>query len=411
MDALLAQPFANWHVDTTTETHQLRVTKKGVPMLHTSTRDEEVELSRDHDRRQGPAARRGPPGAQVALGISDAQGRVKPTRQAKYRQVEEFVRLLAASLDRGARPGPRAHAHDRRPAAHRRPRLRQRLPHLRRPPLPHRTRARVARATGAHDRGRRQAAVGRPQLAVAADLGIDADFVVGSIADAAARRGRPTSCSRCTPATPPPTTRSARARRVARRRWCSRRRAATTTSPPSCAPRRPPAPYAMLTRHGILRERFADTLTDALRASLLRREGYRVDVVEFVESAHTPRNTLLRAVRTGTVGDDAAARLRRPARRVGRTSPAGRAAASRGTEPCRAASPDARRRCGPAVPARRVCRGTGAGGHPAFRFTDPDIVESSGLAVGRRPRGHHQRLRRLRPGVHRRPRHRRARWG
>jgi hypothetical protein len=60
-----------------------------------------------------------------------------------------------------------------------------------------------------------------------------------------------------------------------------------------------PAPYAMLTRHGILRERFADTLTDALRASLLRLEGYRVDVVQFVESQHTPRNTLLRAVRTG----------------------------------------------------------------------------------------------------------------
>ena len=35
----------------------------------------------------------------------------------------------------------------------------------------------------------------------------------------------------------------------------------------------PPAPYAMLTRDGILRERFADTLTDALRASLLRRRA------------------------------------------------------------------------------------------------------------------------------------------
>ncbi len=59
-----------------------------------------------------------------------------------------------------------------------------------------------------------------------------------------------------------------------------------------------PAPYAMLTRHGILRERFADTLTDAVRASLLRIHGYRVDVMQFVESRHTPRNTLLRAVRT-----------------------------------------------------------------------------------------------------------------
>jgi hypothetical protein len=60
-----------------------------------------------------------------------------------------------------------------------------------------------------------------------------------------------------------------------------------------------PAPYAMLTRHGILRERLADTLTDGVRASLLRLEGYRVDVMQFVESQHTPRNTMLRAVRTG----------------------------------------------------------------------------------------------------------------
>jgi hypothetical protein len=52
-------------------------------------------------------------------------------------------------------------------------------------------------------------------------------------------------------------------------------------------------------RHGILRERFADVLTDALRASLLRLSGYRVDVVEFVDSRHTPRNALIRAVRTG----------------------------------------------------------------------------------------------------------------
>jgi hypothetical protein len=60
-----------------------------------------------------------------------------------------------------------------------------------------------------------------------------------------------------------------------------------------------PEPYALLTRDGILRERFADTLTDALRAALLRTRGYRVEVVEFVGSQHTPRNTLIRAVSTG----------------------------------------------------------------------------------------------------------------
>jgi hypothetical protein len=52
-------------------------------------------------------------------------------------------------------------------------------------------------------------------------------------------------------------------------------------------------------QHGILRERMADVLTDALRAAVLRQHGYRVDVVEFVPSKHTPRNVLLRALRMG----------------------------------------------------------------------------------------------------------------
>ena len=72
-------------------------------------------------------------------------------------------------------------------------------------------------------------------------------------------------------------------------------------NPPQLRGIDPPPGYAALLRDGILRERFADTLTDAVRASLLRAAGYKVDVVEFVESAHTPRNTLVRATRTGVV--------------------------------------------------------------------------------------------------------------
>ncbi|MDI5941462.1 SAM-dependent methyltransferase, partial [Micromonospora sp. DH15] len=60
-----------------------------------------------------------------------------------------------------------------------------------------------------------------------------------------------------------------------------------------------PAPYDLLTRQGILRERFADVLTDSLRAALLRLHGYRTEVVEFVDSRHTPRNLLIRARRAG----------------------------------------------------------------------------------------------------------------
>ncbi|BCJ60094.1 hypothetical protein Jiend_35160 [Micromonospora endophytica] len=65
-----------------------------------------------------------------------------------------------------------------------------------------------------------------------------------------------------------------------------------------------PGPYDLLTRQGILRERFADVLTDALRAALLRLHGYRTEVVEFVDSAHTPRNLLIRARRTDTPPTD-----------------------------------------------------------------------------------------------------------
>lgn len=58
-----------------------------------------------------------------------------------------------------------------------------------------------------------------------------------------------------------------------------------------------PAAQDALVSSPILRERFADVLTDSLRSAALRAHGYRTDVVEFVDSEHTPRNALLRAVR------------------------------------------------------------------------------------------------------------------
>ncbi|WP_411277593.1 class I SAM-dependent methyltransferase [Gaiella sp.] len=51
-----------------------------------------------------------------------------------------------------------------------------------------------------------------------------------------------------------------------------------------------------LLRYGTLRERFAAEVTDAARAQLLGAVGYDVQVVEFVELEHTPKNILLRAV-------------------------------------------------------------------------------------------------------------------
>lgn len=52
-------------------------------------------------------------------------------------------------------------------------------------------------------------------------------------------------------------------------------------------------------RYGILRERLGDILTDTFRALVLQVMGYRTAVVEFVSSAHTARNIMIRAERTG----------------------------------------------------------------------------------------------------------------
>ena len=53
-----------------------------------------------------------------------------------------------------------------------------------------------------------------------------------------------------------------------------------------------------LTKYGIIKERFAALATDAIRASLLEHEGYKTQVLEFVDLSHTPKNLLIRAIRT-----------------------------------------------------------------------------------------------------------------
>jgi hypothetical protein len=56
-------------------------------------------------------------------------------------------------------------------------------------------------------------------------------------------------------------------------------------------------------RHGILKQRMADILTDAFRALALRIMGYRTDVIEFVASEHTAKNLMIRAVKAVAPGD------------------------------------------------------------------------------------------------------------
>ena len=85
-----------------------------------------------------------------------------------------------------------------------------------------------------------------------------------------------------------------------------------------------------LLRHGTLRERFAADVTDAARAQLLGAVGYDVQVVEFVELEHTPKNVLLRAVaRPGRDTAKAAAEYRSFAGELGIDPALGRLLADR----------------------------------------------------------------------------------
>lgn len=54
-----------------------------------------------------------------------------------------------------------------------------------------------------------------------------------------------------------------------------------------------------LTKHGVFKARFNDVLTDSMRALKLEAEGYKVSVVEYISPLDTPKNLLIRAVRTG----------------------------------------------------------------------------------------------------------------
>ncbi|CAN5211698.1 SAM-dependent methyltransferase [soil metagenome] len=295
IEELLGEPFGNWHVETTTETHQLRVTKKLQAMVHVGRREPTpVPEVHSHDRSKPRLLAEDHPVLR-ALGIADANGRVKPTRQAKYRQVEEFLRNLDAVVTTAVEAG------------------RIRMPTMAEP-------LRIvdlgcgnayltfaAHAFLSDVRGLPVQLLGvdrQPQLVmrnqkIADNLGLanSMRFVPGDIGsvEVETRPDVVLTLHACDTATD-----DALARAVT---WD----APLVLAAPCCHHdvaaqlRRAaaPAPYSSLTRDGILRERFADTLTDAVRASVLRLVGYRVEVIDFVDSVHTPRNTLLRAVRTG----------------------------------------------------------------------------------------------------------------
>ena len=58
-----------------------------------------------------------------------------------------------------------------------------------------------------------------------------------------------------------------------------------------------PQEFEPLLKWGIIREKFSSLVTDALRGEWLEAQGYKVQMLEFIDMEHTPKNILIRAVK------------------------------------------------------------------------------------------------------------------
>jgi SAM-dependent methyltransferase len=278
VEELLAAPFGNWHVVGEKGTVQVRVTKKGEALVHRSDAGAAAHTTHDRSKKR-------------LLAPDDPLFSEVGADAGKRRQVDAFLRVLAPELDAVAGRDP-LHVVDLG------------CGHAYLSFAAQRYLSAVSAATVTLTGVDLREAARARNAALAARLGVAevTRFVAADIAAADVAPGDVVlALHACDTATD-----EALARAVG---WetpllvaapcCHHETAAALRA------QRAPAQYASLVKHGILRERLADVLTDSLRALLLRLVGYRVDVLEFVSTEHTARNVAIRAVRTGAPADPA----------------------------------------------------------------------------------------------------------
>jgi SAM-dependent methyltransferase len=281
---LLGQGFANLLVESTSESYSVRISKKDEALVTIGR----VKLERDltHDRQKQrllPEENR----IFALLGMHDGHKRIKPSKMDKYRQVEEFLRLLKPTLDNevGAQSEISivdlgcGHAY-----------LTFAVQEYLNSSL------QKVKVLGVDEREESK----RHNDQIANSLGADAQFLVSKIADTPAQVvDIAIALHACDTATDDSIA------------WAVKNSAKVIMLAPCCHHDLQaqidlvPEPWSLLTRHGVVSERLIDLMTDSLRAQILKLLGYRVDIVEFIGGEHTPRNIMIRAVKTGVKVDPA----------------------------------------------------------------------------------------------------------
>jgi SAM-dependent methyltransferase len=280
--------YANILIEGIEESFSLRITKKDEPLISINTGVGVVDLA--HDKKKERLLDAADPFLRE-VGISDASGQIKPSKSDKYRQVEEFLRLLAPTLSSAIEAGHIDKPSSSMPltivdlgcghayltfAAHQY--LRSIGMNVKVIGIDVRTASRdrnndIAKKLGITDSIEFRAEEIADTILSQADVAIALHACDTATDDAIA--------------------------------WAVKADAKLMMIAPCCHHdiqsqlSDSPEPWSLITRHGIMRERLGDLLTDSLRMQILKLRGYRVEAIEFIGGEHTPRNLMIRAVKTG----------------------------------------------------------------------------------------------------------------
>jgi len=275
--ALFLSGYSNLQVDTTTESYSVRISKKDQAIAGLS----KVKLTRElsHNRQK---QRMLPESNQIfkALEMSDMLGRIKPTKMDKYKQVDEFLRLMNQLID-GQLSDQKdisivdlgcGHAY---------------LTFAVQEFL--KNKFQKVSILGVDERVDSK----EHNEKVAIKLKVQSSFIAAKIAETPNQKvDIAIALHACDTATDDAIS------------WAVKNNAKVIMAAPCCMHqlqtqiKDSPEPWALLTKYGLVKERLIDLMTDSLRAQILKLLGYKVDIVEFIGGEHTARNILIRAVKS-----------------------------------------------------------------------------------------------------------------